>query len=566
MAGTTGGALVVRALEAAGVTTLFGLHGAHIDTIFQACRGRGLQMVDTRHEASAGHAAEGYARTSRQLGVAVVTAGGGFTNVLTSVANAFFDRTPVLYLAGSGSLGEDETNTLQAGVDQVAVAEAITKWSHRVTRTEQIPRLVAQAIRIATAAPRGPVLLDVPWDVLSGEVDDDAPATAGPSLPAGASRPAPAEVEAALSVLAGAARPVIVAGSELQRSPAGVEALGRLARALGVPTFADFEGLGAITSLGECCAGLVQGLLTFPAAGVAPDAVLLLGARFGLNTGHGTGTLIPKGATVVQVDPDARELGRLREVAVAIAAEVGGAAAALAEAAEGRAAPDRSEWRARAQAVVRARLQRVGASADEAATAERLHPFHASAELAAHLGPDHVVVADGALTYLWLSEVIAQARPAAFLTHGYFGSMGFGTGTALGAALAAQREGRRAVLVTGDGAIGYALGEFDTMFRHGLPLVVVVMNNRAWGATLHYQQLVGGSEAITNTRLDNGDYDRVAQALGAEGYLVTDRDSLAKALEEALGRDGPACINVLVSGDHVPPEEAVLVGQNPFAE
>jgi acetolactate synthase-1/2/3 large subunit len=149
MATIIGGELVVRTLVASGVETMFGLHGAHIDAIFQAALDLRVPIIDTRHEVSAGHAAEGYARVGQRLGVAIVTAGGGFTNVLTSIANAAFDRTPVLYVTGSGSLKDDETNTLQAGFDQVAMAKPVTKWAHRITVTENIPRIVAQAVRIA---------------------------------------------------------------------------------------------------------------------------------------------------------------------------------------------------------------------------------------------------------------------------------------------------------------------------------------------------------------------------------------------------------------------------------
>ncbi|MEX0428363.1 thiamine pyrophosphate-binding protein [Nocardioides sp. DS6] len=559
-----GGELVVRTLQAAGVTTLFGLHGAHTDTVFQACRDHELRVVDTRHEASAGHAAEGYARAGRRLGVALVTAGGGFTNVVTSLANAWLDRTPVLYLTGSGPLDGDETNTLQAGIDQVAVAAPITKWAHRVTRTDQIPRLVAQAIRIALTGPRGPVLLDIPWDVLTAEVEDDVASdllSLGLNLPRAETRPAPEEAGEAVRMLAAASRPVVVAGSELQRSPSGVAALRRLTEMTGIPVFADFEGMAAIAETGESYAGLVQGLQTFGGQDEAPDVVLMLGARFGLNTGHGTGALVPLTARVIQVDPDGRELGRLQQVALPIHADAGGACAALVEAAAELPWPDRAAWRARVRELVDRRRTVVAEAAHED---QPIHPFHAAEAIAGRLGPEHVVVADGALTYLWLSEVISRSRPAAFLCHGYLGSMGVGTGTALGAAAVAG-EGRRTVLVTGDGAIGYAIAEFDTMVRHRLPVVVVVVNNRSWGGTLHYQMLLAGPDRITNTRLENGAYEQVAEAFGAEGYYATSLDELDKALERALARDVPACINVVVGVEPVPPEEQILIGRDPFA-
>src|ERR1700728_4785120 len=174
MAKVTGGELVVRTLMKAGVTNIFGLHGAHLETIFQSCLDHKIPITDTRHEVAAGHAAEGYARSTRGLGVAMVTAGPGFTNVITSLANAYLDRTPVLYITGSSGLAEAETNTLQSGLDQVAIATPITKWAHRITVTQTIPRLVAQAVRMATSVPMGPVLLDIPLDVLGGQVDEES--------------------------------------------------------------------------------------------------------------------------------------------------------------------------------------------------------------------------------------------------------------------------------------------------------------------------------------------------------------------------------------------------------
>src|SRR6187549_1684825 len=168
----SGGELLVRTLKQAGVDRLFGLHGAHVDPIFQACLDHSIPIVDTRHEVAAGHAAEGYARAGDRLGVAVITAGPGFTNVVTSIANAFLDRTPVLYISGAAGLAQAHTNTLQAGIDQPSIARPITKWTHQIQVTADIPRLVAQAIRTALAGPRGPVLLDIPMDVLGGQVDE----------------------------------------------------------------------------------------------------------------------------------------------------------------------------------------------------------------------------------------------------------------------------------------------------------------------------------------------------------------------------------------------------------
>jgi len=559
MANITGGELVVRTLLEAGVDTLFGLHGAHIDAIFQACLDHRLPIVDTRHEAAAGHAAEGYARVASRMGVALVTAGGGFTNVMTPIANAFLDRTPVLFLTGSGSLRDTETNTLQAGIDQVAIATPVTKWAQRIVRAEQIPRLLAQAIRIANSAPRGPVLIDIPWDVLTETVEEGSVHI--PKMqPTHGAAPEPRALEAALEVLAMAKRPVIVVGSEAKRGAAG-GSLQRFVELTGIPAFADYEGLSLLSGLKEGNGGLVQGLWGFQSRGVAPDAILQLGTRFGLNTAHGSGVLLPREARIVQVDPDARELGRLQPVVLGIQADVRSTLDALNDAAGEREWPDLNGWRHTVWELVRARYERVAA---DCAKEARLHPFHASQIVARFIDTNTSVVADGALTYLWLSEVISRARPGDFLCHGYLGSMGVGFGTAIGSQLAGHAAGRRTILVTGDGAVGYSIAEFDTLVRKNLPVIVVVMNNRSWGATLHFQQLAVGQDRVTNTVLENGAYHDVARAFGADGYWVEDAAGLESALRTALGRDKPACINVYVALDPIPPEEKLLIGQDPF--
>lgn len=556
----TGGELVVRSLLEAGVDTLFGLHGAHIDAIFQACMDHGLPIIDTRHEAAAGHAAEGYARAGARLGVALVTAGGGFTNVMTSIANAFLDRTPVLFLTGSGSLRDTETNTLQAGIDQVAIAGPVTKWAHRIMRTQQIPRLLAQAVRIATAAPRGPVLIDIPWDVLTESVEEDS-APVPKMTPTRAAAPDSGALRAALEVVRTARRPVLVVGSEAKRGKAG-ESLARFVKFTGIPAFADYEGLSLLSGIEEGGGGLVQGLWGFNSHGAAPDAVMMLGTRFGLNTAHGSGALVPREARIVQVDPDARELGRLQPIALGIQADVGATLEALNEAAPGEKAwPDLKDWRATVRELVQARYERVAAGCGKPG---RLHPFHASQIVARFVDTNTSIVADGALTYLWLSEVISKARPGEFLCHGYLGSMGVGFGTAIGSEVAGREAGRRTLLITGDGAVGYSIAEFDTLVRKKLPVIVIVMNNSSWGATLHFQQLAMGADRVTNTVLENGAYHEVARAFGADGYSVEDAAGLEWALRSALANNRPSCINVQVALDPIPPEEKLLIGQDPF--
>jgi acetolactate synthase-1/2/3 large subunit len=558
MALVAGGELVVRALRQAGVEKLFALHGANVDSIFQACMDSGLPIVDTRHEMNAGHAAEGYARVTQGLGVALVTAGGGMTNVVTSMANALLDRTPVLYLCGSGMLKQRQINTLQHDIDQVALGAPVTKWAHQVACVEQIPRLVAQAIRIATQAPRGPVMLDLPWDVLMAKVDEDTLIETGVAAlhPGSASD---SDVRRIADMLAEAKRPVIVLGSEAVRSNTRA-AVERLAAASGIPVFAEFEAAALLRDLPDpLFGGLIQSLYGLGAQ--APDVALMAGMRFGLYTAHGSGSLLPRATRIIQVDPDAREIGRLQPVEFGIATDVGPVLEALASVAQSLPTPDRTAWQTMLRAHTRKRYTTISGHVTQRMGV--LHPLRASGIVAEHVTNDVTVVADGALTYLWLSEVIAERRPQALLFHSHLSSMGCGFGMAVGAQ-AGVEPGKRVILVTGDGAAGYSLGEFDTVVRNNLPLIVVVMNNRSWGATLHFQQIVVGANRITGTRLENGHYEMAAAAFGAGSYYANSAEGLREAIGTALSRLEPACINVLVDLDPIPPEELVVMGMDPF--
>ncbi|MFE2062977.1 thiamine pyrophosphate-binding protein [Streptomyces sp. NPDC059467] len=557
MATATGSGLVVRTLQRAGVNVAFGLPGAHIDGILQDALDAKLRIVDVRHEMNAGHAAEGYARVTGNLGVAVVTAGGGFTNVLTSIANAHLDRTPVLYIAGSGPLETDQVNDQQAGFDQVAMAAPVTKFAHRVTRTELIPRLVAQAIRTAQSEPKGPVLLDIPWDVLRQSVDVDDVEDYRVEVDGTGVSPAGA-VDRIVEALGAARRPVALVGKSFVTAEARAQ-LHEFAARTGVPLFSDWEGLGAIVG-SEQHVGLVQTLATVP-EDERPDLVLLLGLRFGMTTQFGTGRLLPKSARIFQIDPDGRELGRLQDVELGVQADAVGTVGVLNERlGDGPVPSGRDDWLKTLREVSATRRSALAAETEGHEGA--IHPYLAVRTIAESVPDQATVVVDGALTELWLSETIALAPLAHYLGHGYLSSMGSTFGVAVGAQYATPDKAT--ILVTGDGAVGYSLAEFDTLVRAGLPVIVIVLNNQAWGATLHTQQFFFGQDRVTNNRLQNGSYSAVARALGADGVDVTELDQLRPAIEAALAARRPTCIDVRVSLEPIPPEERVLNGGAPF--
>jgi len=555
MAQVTGGELLVRTLAAAGVETAFGLHGAHLETIFQACAAHRIPIVDTRHEAAAGHAAEGYARAARRLGVALVTAGPGFTNAITSLANAYLDRTAVLYVSGSAALRDAETNTLQAGIDQVAIARPITKWAHAVTLTRDIPRLAAHAIRIATSPPSGPVLLDMPMDVLTSTVEEDSVRI--PRSIQVETRPAPGEsvIDAALGLLETAERPVILAGAGAWQCDCGAE-LAEFAELAGIPVFSDFQAHGLLPSGHALYGGTFHKLADLSAADSRPDVVLALGVRFGLFTLGASDRLVPAAARLIHVEIDPREIGKLRDADVAIAADSRETLRALSTKAHKMRLRDRSAWQEVVRTAKARRRERLRETLGSSSA--RIHPYQAVATIVDNMPAETIVIGDGAEAYHWMNEAIRQDRAGSYITHGFLGAVGFGLGLAIGAQTA--HPARPVLCLAGDGAVGFTIAEFDTLARHRLPVVVVVMNNRSWAASQHFQEMIG--HPVAGTRLSSARYDQVAHAFGCEGRHITRIEELGPALREAFARGRPACLNVEIDVAPVPPELALLASRH----
>jgi len=418
----------VRTLLEAGVAHVFTLYGGHLEAIFQACREHRLALTDVRHEVAAGHAAEGYARAKRTLGVCLVTAGPGFTNVVSSIANAFLDRTPLLYLCSSAPLAATEINMVQSGFDQAAVARPITKWAHRVTLPADIPRLVAQAIRIATAEPCGPVLLDIPSDVLFAPVDPLA-APIPKALRTEPPQPAAPAVDAALSLLASARRPVILVGDGAYMACAEAE-LREFVDATGIPVYSDYFAHGLLPASHPLYGGTFFKLLELDDPGARPDVVLALGTRFGVFTFGRGDRVIPFDARVIHVDVDAREIGRLRDADVSMVANAREVLRALNRERATKPWRDLAGWRARIEE------KKVSRSRRFAETLLRsdppIHPYQAVTTAVDTVGADAIFVGDGAHAHHWLAEAIRCEQPGGFVTHGLFADAGLGLGLAIG--------------------------------------------------------------------------------------------------------------------------------------
>ena len=550
MARIDGGEMVVRVLAASGVRKVFTLHGGHLDAIYQAAGDR-LDFIDTRHEQAAGHAADGWARTTGELGVAVVTAGPGVTDVVTAVANAYLDCIPTLFIGGSAPLREAETLPLQGGLDQVALMEPITKWSHRITHTHRIPDLVAQAIRTATSGRPGPVFLEIPIDVLFAQADEEKAYFPARVRPAAAPAPAPAVVDRVLEWVERAERPVILAGGGVWFS-GGAGELVAFAERTGVPVLTNGKAHGTMPAGHPLCGG---GFGTLTALrGTPPDLALILGARLGLFTGGGR--MLAVTPRVIQVDIEGAEIGRNRDIDLGIAADCRETLRAFDAAAAGRTAPDRGSW---LETVHTARALPRQMFAPAAGRREPpIHPLRLAEEVVRAAGPEAVVIADGGETATWVDFAAEVQAGGRWLSHGYLGCLGTGLPFAI-AAKTAHPE-RPVVCVIGDGSVGLNFAEFDTMVRHRLAIVVVVNNDHQWGMSAHGQDLLYGKGRRVATELQPTRYDLAAAGFGCHGEHVEHADQLPAALERALSSGKPACVNVLTDPAVVSPVTMAMVG------
>jgi acetolactate synthase-1/2/3 large subunit len=542
-----GGELFVRAFEREGVDHVFGLHGGHIDPIFQSCRDHGIRLIDTRHEQAAGHMADAWARLTGRPGVALVTAGPGVTDIVTAVTNAYVDSVPMVVVGGRHALWEEELMPLQE-LHGLPIMEPITKWSRFIGDAQRIPEYVSMAFRHATTGRPGPVFLEVPTDVMRTLVEEDAVRFPKPRQPDRPPAPSPEAVEETLSLLLAAERPLIMAGRGVWFAGATDE-LRQFAELTGIPVVANGMTRGAVPEevhplgmFGFQFASVMAGL-----AG-PPDVVLLLGGRLGMFTGVRQ-SAIPAEARLIQVDIEGEEIGRQRDVQLGIVADCGETLRALLRAAEGRSIPDRREWAEKLAGV----RQTVRGMFAEVLDPERrpIHPYRLTHDVNALMAEDGVLIADGGDTVVWTELALTVRRPGHYVTHGYLGCLGTGIPFGLTARLVHPDE--RILVITGDGSIGLNFTEFDTAVRHNLPIVVVINNDQAWGMSKHSQEAELGNDRVVGTELRPTHYEKAAEAFGVHAEYVEKASEIVPAIERAFASGRPACVNVMTDPDAVTP-------------
>jgi acetolactate synthase-1/2/3 large subunit len=551
-----GGELLARTLQRASVNDVFALQGGHLDAFLVACDDYGIRLTDTRHEAAAGHAADGYARSSAGLGVCVVTAGPGFANSFPAIVNAHLDAVPVLFLVGAAPMREDETYPLQGGIDQVAMAAPTTKWAYRITHTERIPELIELAIRKATSGKPGPVLIEIPIDVLFASVEEASVREAENFFVDAVPAPSAEVVAQTIALLEQAKRPIIMVGAGARFSKCEDE-LKAFAELTNIPVVHNNKAFGMMPPDHPLNGGPFSVLATAGMFGLEPpDTVLMLGARLGLFTAGRSEAIVPNNATIIQVNVEAADMGRIRNINLPIVADAREALRAFSTALEGKTLPDWSTW-ATGLATLKGGVDVLYGDWTEE-PGKPVHPYHAVKAIADACPENTIFVADGGESSLWIQHAAKVNVPGGLISHGYLGCLGIGPGMAMGA----QRvyPDSPVVLVTGDGSAGFHIQEFETMVRHNLPIITVVLNNQAWGMSWHGQRAMFGHNRTVITKLEDSNYEQVCVAFGGAGERAGTISEIKDAMSRALAAQVPTCINVAIDPEIVEPSMGIMLG------
>lgn len=535
-----GAEVLIKALRDRGVECVSTLCGNGLNPFYMACKKAGIQVVDTRNEQAAAYIADAYARLTGRLGVCVVSSGVGHTNALIGVVNAHFDGAPLLLITGASSGYGAGLGVFQE-LDHLGMIRPLCKYAQVADRPERIPFYVHEAIANATSGRPGPVHLTVPIDVLEAEVDPSTllftrggTAQVSPHTPAD-----PDALREAARWMANAQRPVIVAGTGVFYAKGG-DALEDLAGHMAIPVLVPIWDRGAVPRPAEHFLGVVGAASGGPRVLPDADLLLLIGVHVDYRIGYGLPPTVREDARIVRIDVDPEELHQGIESDLPILGDPRSALTGLMEELHRiSAAPHRTwlnETRKRDHAF-RARWIETPAPP---------HPpmlgRHVVDALRSFVQGDTLFLIDGGNIGQWAHMALCDRYPGHWLTCGASAVVGWGLPGAIGARLAYPN--RPVLLLSGDGAIGFTITEFESAARQGLPFVVVLADDRAWGIVVSGQNARYGAEGVLSSRLSNVRYDQVAEGFGALGIRVERPEEIGPAVKRGLTADRPTLVHV----------------------
>ena len=548
MAKITGGHLAAKYMkDVEHVDTVFTLSGGHIENLLDGLNEYGIKAIDVRHEQAAAMMAHAWSIYTNQPGVCLVTAGPGFTNALTGIANAYLDNVPLVVLCGRHPLRDDNTGALQE-MNQIDMVKPVTKWCATCYDIKRIPEYLATAFRQATLGRPGPVFLELPPDILFIATEEKEVFIPAKKSHRTVTRPHAAELEAAAGIINSARKPLFIGGSGVNLSTRG-ESFKTFIEKIGFPFALLNNGRGALSD--NHPQSINDGAFTAVSA-VAPQADVIIAAGIRFSWIMQATKLFPD-AQVVRIDIDPNEIDRNRTSEVGLVGDCGQVFDALTPLVE---QGHHEAWRDKVKKAYKAFL--ITETEQQTTPSDPIHPFRLVARIKEAVGPDAYYVADGGDTsYYGMAGFLSDHRagvltPAAAL----LGCLGTGIPFAMAAKLA--HPDKPVILLHGDGSFGFNAMEFDTMVRHNIPVVCVVNNDCAWGMIKHSQEMSIGCDRCTCAELGMRHYEKVVEGLGGHGELVTRDDDIIPAIERAVASGKPACVNVVTDPTVTSPATAMF--------
>jgi acetolactate synthase-1/2/3 large subunit len=482
-----------------------------------------------RHEQGAAFAADAWGRVTGRPGVCLATSGPGATNLVTGIANAMMDSSPLVAITGQVASDFMGTDAFQE-VDILGVTLPIVKHSWLVRDPAEIPAIVEEAFWVAMDGRPGPVLIDIPKDVQNAAAEAGAPFTTPAPLPR---TPGEAELKRLETSIAGSTRPLLYVGGGVAIAGA-VEALRGFAARTGIPSVATLKGLGAIPTDDERFLGMLGMHGTRPAneAVQSCDLLLCCGARFDDRATGKLETFAPH-ARVIHFDVDPAEIGKLREADIAVTADLAQTLAAL-HPTPGAIGP----W---VEGLLASKARN---ALRYDAPGEGVYAPALLKELSEAAGDDFVVACDVGQHQMWVAQHCRFARADVHLTSGGLGAMGYGVPAGMAAKLA--WPDKQVITVTGDGSVMMNIQELATLRRYGVPLKIVLLDNSCLGMVRQWQELFFAENYSEVDLSDNPDFVEVAKAFGIDGFRVDRRDQVSSAIRRLLEADGPCLAHVVI--------------------
>lgn len=530
----TGADILIRTLIEQGCDTVFGYPGGQILNVYDSLYKyqNEIRHMLTAHEQGAAHAADGYARATGKVGVVMSTSGPGATNLVTGIATAYLDSIPLVAICGNVPTTQIGTDSFQE-IDITGVTLPITKHNYFVGSVENLADTIREAFALAQSGRPGPVLIDVPKDVQTAVCDYEPQAPVQPEERHAAKDVRIKEAAALINV---SERPFIYFGGGLITSEAQEEMLA-LAEKIDAPIGCSLMGLSGIPTDHPRFLGM-QGMHGHYASSMAmhdADLIISLGVRFNDRV-TGNREKFAKLAQIIHIDVDGSELSKTVNSACGLRGDVKLTLQKLIPLVNAEQKPD---WEKAVKALKETEN-------DYLDIRPGLTPRNAIMTLNKHLGENTAVATDVGQHQMWAAQNVNFKKPRRFISSGGLGTMGFGLGAAIGAAVG---TGERSVLVTGDGSFGMCLNELTTAVTYNVPVVILLMNNGVLGMVRQWQTLFFNKH-YSNTILDRKtDFVALARAFGADGEAVDTVAALDKAFEHAFSCDGPYVIDCRIDKD-----------------